>query len=81
MNNKIRIPCPYCLGSGKILAKRGISDDDKKKMLAMRRQGLTFRQIAGKMQIKHPQSVKSAIEVYVKKQIKKEAINANTRAV
>lgn len=81
MNNLVRVLCPYCLGSGRILAKRGISDSDRKKMLVLRRQGFSFREIAGKFQIKHPQSVKSAIEVYVKKQIKREAVNANTRTV
>ena len=61
--------CPFCRGTG--IARlnwkfHNIPIEKKKKCLELRKQGLSFRQIAKEVGFEHAQSVVSAIKTYIK---------------
>jgi len=62
---KEEIKCPVCLGKGTILRmKRGFqpTEEQKKEIYKMYRNGETLRFIANKMGIPHPQSIAHIID-------------------
>ena len=62
------IPCPKCKGTGKIKNTQYLPEI-RKKAQQLRDKGLTYRAIADKLGITHPQSIKSMINkvIWVKK--------------
>lgn len=62
--------CPYCYGTGRVKLSSGYrhySERDREKMVKLRQSGMTYREIGKKFGIKSPQSIKTAIETWVRR--------------
>ena len=65
--------CPFCKGKGELLIRtkfHSIPNELKLRCIELRRQGLSFREIAKKVGMKNPQSVVSAILTYTNQGMK-----------
>lgn len=70
MQPLIKITCPYCEGLGKMCLKYGTpytkTFKEKRKAFQLRKKGKSLREVARIMNLKHPQSVKSLLDGYVR---------------